>query len=208
MIFGHLVISSIPVPKWILDKFVHLLVGALGVALSTLFAYVTFTMTTLATTADVETMTAPLATKAAVAALPTRAEIAAVETTVNTLRETVAALGATVSALGEAVNTQRETINTLSEAVNTQRDTVGQVNNTVIALSGTVDRVNEAAVRMDGAVDSLGGRLDSLSNIVSPLVPCIIGLIRPQTPEEVADAFDERLPVNCERARDRARDGL
>ena len=120
-------------------------------------AFVVFAMTVLATKGDIETMTAPLATKADVAALPTRADIDAVSETAVTLRETVAALGATVSALSTTVDAQRETIDVLRAAVDTQRETVGQVNDTVLALSGTVDRLNEAA----GAVGALDGRLDT-----------------------------------------------
>ena len=56
--------------------------------------------------------------------------------------------------------------------MDTQRETVGQVNATVLALSGTVDRLNEAA----GAVGALDGRLDTLTGIVAPLVPCILEL--------------------------------
>ena len=120
----------------------------LGVAvLVALGGYVAFTMTTLATKVDVEMMTAPLATKEAVAELPTRADVDAVDGTVDALRETVAALGATVSALSEAVDAQRETIDTLSEAVNTQRETVGQVNNTVISSCRGASAATENARR-------------------------------------------------------------
>ena len=172
--------------KWIL-----LLTLGVGVLVA-LGGFVAFTMTTLATRDDVGMMTAPL-----------RNDIDAADDTVDALRETVAGLGATVSALSAAVDAQRETIDTLSEAVNTQRETVGQVNNMVIALSGTVDRINEAAVRMDGAVGTLDDRLDSLTNIVSPLVPCVIDLHhgRPM----LTEAGTPQLPASCEQARDRAR---
>jgi uncharacterized protein YoxC len=188
--------------KWILDNLVALLALGVGVLVA-LGGFVAFTMTTLATRDDVEVMTAPLATKEAVAELPTGDDIDAVDDTVDALRETVAGLGATVSALSAAVDAQRETIDTLSEAVDTQRETVGQVYNMVIALSGTVDRINEAAVRIDGAVGTLDGRLDSLTNIVSPLVPCVIDLHhgRPM----LTEAGTPQLPASCEQARDRAR---
>ena len=182
-------------------------------------------MTVLATKGDIETMTDPLATKADVAALPTRANVNAVSDAVVTLRETVAALGATVSALSTTVDAQRdaqreaidalsETIDTLSTAVDTQRETVAQVNNTVLALSSTVDRINEAAVRMDGAVGVLDGRLDTLTNIVSPLVPCLVEpnrmpwLVAQQGQALVPTFPDIRmmpLPESCEQARERAR---
>lgn len=155
-------------------------------------------------------MTAPLATKADVAALPTRAAFSTVAGTVVTLRETVAALSATVAALSETVDAQRETIDALSAAVGTQRETVGRVNRMVVALSGTVDRVNETAVRTDGVVGAMDRRLDSLADIVSPLVPCILELHRPPEGGSRTVARSETresgpLPESCQQARARAR---
>ena len=168
-------------------------------------AFVVFAMTVLATKGDIETMTAPLATKADVAALPTRADVDAVSETAVTLRETVAALGATVSALSTTVDAQRETIDVLRAAVDTQRQTVGQVNATVLALSGTVDRLNEAA----GTVGALDGRLDTLTGIVAPLVPCILELHRSPAGDVLTgvdlETSESGLPESCQLARLRAR---
>ncbi len=189
------------------------MVGLLALCVTGLVAaggLIAFVMTTLSTTTDVERMTAPLATKADVAALPTRAAFSTMAETVVTLREAVAALSATVTALSETVDAQRETIDTLSAAVDTQRETVGRVSSMVVALSGTVDRVDEAAVRTDGVVDAIGGRLDSLTDIVSSLVPCILELHRPpqeESPTGARSATRESgpLPESCQQARARAR---
>ena len=200
------------------------MVGLLVLCVAALVAaggLVAFAMTTLATTTDVERMTAPLATKADVAALPTRAAFSTVGETVVTLREAVAALTATVEALSETVDAQRETIDTLSAAVDTQRETlraavdaqretVGRVDDMVVALSGTVDRVNETAVRTDDVVGAMDRRLDSLADIVSPLVPCILELHRPPEGESRTVARSETresgpLPESCQQARARAR---
>ena len=80
----------------------------------------------------------------------------------------------------------------------------------VVALSGTVDRVDEAAARTDGVVDTIGGRLDALTDIVSPLVPCILELHRPPEGESPTGARTETrefgpLPETCQQARARAR---
>ena len=112
--------------------------------------------------------------------------------------------------LSAAVTAQRETTDTLGAAVDAQRETVGRVNNMVIALSGTVDQVNETAVRTDGVVRALDDRLDSLTSIVSPLVPCILELHRPPEGESLTGARSEAgesgpLPESCQQARARAR---
>ena len=189
------------------------MVGLLALCVTALVAaggLIAFVMTTLATATDVERMTAPLATRADVAALPTRAAFNTMAETVVTLREAVAALSATVAALSETVDAQRETIDTLSAAVDTQRETVDRVNRMVVALSGTVDRVDDAAVRTDGVVDTIGGRLDALTDIVSPLVPCILELHRPPEVESPTGARSGTresgpLPESCQQARSRAR---
>ena len=200
------------------------LLALCGAALGVAGGLIAFVMTTLATTADVERMTASLATRADVAALPTRADFSTVDETVVTLREAVAALNATVETLSETVDVQRETIDTLSAtvtaqsesidtpgaAVSTQSETVGRVANVVVALQGTVDRVNDAAVRTDGVVGAMDGRLDSLTNMVSPLMPCILELHRPPEGESLTGARFETwesrpLPESCQQAQARAR---
>ena len=211
-------------PQWLEKNLVGLI--ALGVAvLVAVGGFIAFFMTTLATKADVETMIDPLATETAVAALPTRVDFNTMNSTVGDLRETVAALGATVRELSATVDTQREAqreaidalreiINTLSATVNTQGDTVAQANNMVLTLSDTVNR-------MDDAVGTLDGRLDSLTDIVSPLVPCIIELSRQPVRVTirtiplranivgggdlvVASRGSFTLPESCEQARARA----
>ena len=186
--------------------------------------FVAFVMAVPATQGDVERMTASLATKEAVAALPTKADVAAVD-----LRETVAALRATVDAQREAQreasDAQREalgelraTVAALSTTVDALSTTVAQASNTVIALSSNVDRIREAADSMNDTVGTLGSRLDSLSNIVSPLVPCVIELNQPWLMEQEQSAEQQpppfplgdsmrypRLPESCEQARERAR---
>ena len=201
-------VSVLPV-QWIREHLVSLLALCVA-ALVAVGGLMAFVMTTLVTTADVERMTSPLATKADVSALPTRADFSTVDETVVTLREAMAALSATVEALSETVDAQRDTIDALSAAVNTQSETVGRVNNVVVALSGTVDRVNETAARTDGVVDTMDGRLDSLTNIVSPLVPCILELHRPpegELPTAVRfETWESRpLPESCQQAQARAR---
>ena len=154
-------------------------------------------------------MIAPLATKADVAALPTRADVAAVD-----LRETVATLSAIVDAQREAQreasDAQREASADLSATVDALSATVTQASNTVIALSSNVDQIRETADRMDDAVGTLGGRLDSLSNIVLPLVPCVVDLHHPPWLEGRPAFTDNpetppQLPESCEQARERAR---
>ena len=80
----------------------------------------------------------------------------------------------------------------------------------VVVLQGTVDRVNEAVVRRDGVVDAMDDRLDTLTSIVSPLVPCILELHRPPEGESPTGARFEAsasrpLPESCQQAQARAR---
>ena len=80
----------------------------------------------------------------------------------------------------------------------------------VVALQSTVDRVNEAAVRTDGVVEAMDDRLDTLTGIVSPLVPCILELHRPPEGESPTGARFEGsasrlLPESCQQAQARAR---
>ena len=153
-------------------------------------------MTVPATKGDVETMIAPLATKADVAALPTRADVAAVD-----LRETVAALRATVDAQRDA---QREAIAELRATVDAQRDAqreaIAELRATVAELTAAVNTQHETIAQ----VNTLGGRLDSLTSIVSPLVPCVVELIRPER-MMLTEAGTPQLPESCEQARERAR---
>ena len=143
-------------------------------------------MTTLATTADVERMTASLATKADLAALPTIATSRTVVETAVTLREAAVALSATVEAISDIVEAQRENTDTLSAVVTEYRETADMLGAVVEAHRETIDTLNavvtehreitdilgavvEAAVRTDGVVGApWDDRLDSLTTIVSP----------------------------------------
>ena len=210
-------------------------VAAVAAVLGVMGGLYVFAMNVPATKDDIATMTAPLATKADVAALPTRTEFAAVNETVNDLRVTLAALDGTVqelrSTVGQvtsAVNTLSGTVGQVTSAVNTLSGTVGQVTSAVNTLSGTVDQVIAAGGRIDGAVESMDGGLDYLNNIVSPLVPCVIELhgFRSPEPEPERTAVEQPspqpgavltqglmilrppLPETCVQARDRARLGV
>ena len=188
------------------------LVGLLALGLAAVVAvggFIAFFMTTLVTTADVQAMITPLATEASVAALPTNDDLDSINDTVGDLRETVAALSSTVQALSSTVDAQNQIVSTLGEIVT-------QANNTVIALSGTVDQVNQVAVRADDAVGTLDDRFESLRNIVSPLVPCIIELHRElhriwnvqsmiAFSNDAPPEFSPPLPESCEQALARAR---
>jgi len=122
---------------WIREHLVGLLALCVA-AIAAAGGLIAFAMTTLATTADVERMTAALATKADLAALPTSAGFGTVVETVVTLRETVAALRATVEALGGTIDAQRETIETLGAAVSTQRETTDTLSAAVGAQRETI----------------------------------------------------------------------
>ena len=114
--------------KWLSENAAAL--GAGAAVLTVVGGFVVFSMTVLATKADIKAMTDPLATKADIAALPTRVDFNAVDETVVDLRATVAALNATVIAL-------RETVNTLNSSSN--------VNNT---LSGPGFNINSEFVQL------------------------------------------------------------
>ncbi len=142
------------------------LVGLLALCVAVLAAaggVIAFAMTTLATTADIERMTASLATKADLAALPTVANFGTVVETVVTLREAAAAVSATVEAISETVEAQRETIDMLSAVVAEQREITDKLGAVVEAQRETIDMLSVAVAEQRETTDRLGAVVEALA---------------------------------------------